>query len=129
MEWIGKTEGKSTLMIELKKNMNDHLDNIKSSEATITSSLVERKKWFAPWQQLLTLIQITEDGVPVSLDKIVEVVNCPEKQAEDLVKLLLSENELIGTYNSEAKVYTKGINVNVYIEKILSKIKELDFET
>jgi hypothetical protein len=92
----------------------------------ISNAINQRETWFKPWMALLTLIQITEDGMPISLDRIAEVVSCSETHAADLVKLLLSENKHIGEYDEQEKVYTKGVNIRDYIQMILSQLDDIE---
>ena len=47
---------------------------------------------------------------------ISKVVNCEPDQARELLILLLEENEFIGTYNREEEIYTKGLNIDDYID-------------
>jgi hypothetical protein len=91
----------------------------------IGNAINQREVWFKPWKALLTLIQITEDGMPIALSRISEVVNCSEAHAEDLIKLLLSENKYIGDYDENQKVYTKGVNIKDYIQMILSQLSDI----
>jgi hypothetical protein len=83
-----------------------------------------KKEWFSPWDQLLTLIQVTEDKLPVELNEIAKVVNCEESHAEELIGLLLMEHSTIGNYDKERKIYTKGVNINSYIEMIKLQLKK-----
>jgi hypothetical protein len=92
---------------------------------SISNAINQREVWLKPWKALLTLIQITEDGMPISLDRIAEVVSCSEDHAADLVKLLLSENKHIGEYNEQEKIYTKGVNIKDYIQMILSQLGDM----
>jgi hypothetical protein len=82
---------------------------------------------FAPWEQLLSLIQVTEDEVPVELKEIAKVVNTDMEHAELLLKLLLNENELIGIYDEQRQIYTKGVGIDSYIDSILTLIKDGKF--
>jgi hypothetical protein len=87
----------------------------------INEAFEQKKNWFKPWTPLLSLIQITEDGMPISLERVAEVVQCPEDHAENLIESLLKENHLIGTYDSNKRIYTKGANIEDYVEFILSQ--------
>ncbi len=100
------------------------LETQNAFRSKIEESIDTRKNWFKPWQSLLTLIQVTEDGVPLELDKIVEVIDCHIDQAENLLKLLLLENPHIGKYDPISKVYNKGVDIQSYLSDILSKLKD-----
>jgi N12 class adenine-specific DNA methylase len=77
----------------------------------------------------LTFIQFSQDGLPIELKKLAEVASCDLVSAEKLVLTLLKTNLFIGTYDIEEKIYTKGIDVNDYIESILKDRKiDKDFE-
>lgn len=69
---------------------------------------------------------MTQDGLPIELSKIAEVIQCPEDQAENLIELLLPENELIGTYNKSQQTYMKGTNIAKYLESMLEKINTFE---
>jgi hypothetical protein len=103
--------------ISLVNDLDQHYINI-------NKAVNQREIWFNPWKGLLTLIQITEDGMPIELSRISEVVSCSETHAEELVKLLLSENKYIGEYDEKDKVYTKGVNIKDYIHMALSKLSD-----
>ena len=99
-------------------------------EVKINDKITHQRELFAPWPQLLTLIQLTEDRTPVTLSEITKVIDCPEEQAEHLLILLLKENKTIGTYDAKDQVYTKGHDVSVLIQSYLKKVKEVikDFD-
>lgn len=82
----------------------------------------DRKTWFTPWQPLLTLIQMTPDGIPIDLPRIAEVIQSPKQQAEDLLQLLLDDNPMVGAYERTEQVYTKGADVSNYLETMLAKM-------
>lgn len=95
----------------------------------LDQSFANKKEWFSPWQPLLTLIQITGDGMPISLDKISEVTNTSKVQAEDLLLALLNENPEIGSFDNQDKMYTKGTDVSKYLEDAMKMSKMLDEES
>ncbi|MHA2248992.1 MAG: hypothetical protein ACXAD7_01460 [Candidatus Kariarchaeaceae archaeon] len=111
----------------IQNQTQDIIDEQISFRNTIEETIKVRQSWFKPWQALLTLIQVTEDGYPIALDRIIEVVNCPSDQAENLIGMLLQENPHIGKYDHESKVYTKGTDVKFYIDSILSQLTEDGF--
>ncbi|MCE7734090.1 MAG: hypothetical protein GPJ54_04370 [Candidatus Heimdallarchaeota archaeon] len=96
-------------------NMNLMLDNL-------MKIFEVRKQWFEPWQRLLTLIQMTQDGLPIDLAKIAEVIQGSEDQSEKLLELLLDENAMIGTYDVSERVYTKGTDISQYIQSMMEKM-------
>ncbi|MHA2250965.1 MAG: SBBP repeat-containing protein, partial [Candidatus Kariarchaeaceae archaeon] len=51
-------------------------NDLDQQHITITNAINLRETWFKPWKALLTLIQITEDGMPISLGRVAEVVSC-----------------------------------------------------
>jgi hypothetical protein len=97
-------------------------------ELTIHKLINDRKQWFTPWEPLLSFIQVTEDGLPIELTEIAKIVRSEESHAEDLIKLLLNENPVVGTYDQDQKIYTKGVNIDSYIKMILSKLGESELE-
>ncbi|MCE7733560.1 MAG: hypothetical protein GPJ54_01695 [Candidatus Heimdallarchaeota archaeon] len=105
-----------------QNQINEGLSKLKTAISNYEEIIGSRKQWFEPWQPLLTLIQMTQDGLPIDLVKIAEVIRCPEDQAENLLELLLIENKLVGTYKKSNRVYTKGTNISNYIESMLEKI-------
>jgi hypothetical protein len=127
-------KSKMALLADLaKEDLNGYLtkfltqvNELDQHHINISNTITQREVWFDPWKALLTLIQITEDGMPISLDRIAEVVSCSEDQAADLVKLLLSENKHIGKYDDQEKVYTKGVNIKDYIQMILSQLEDIE---
>jgi hypothetical protein len=98
---------------------------LKGQEKKIKEKINEQRELFAPWSRLLTLIQLTEDRAPVKLNKIAKIINCPEKQAEHLILLLLKENETIGTYNKKDQVYIKGHDVSVLIDNYIKQVRQI----
>jgi hypothetical protein len=100
------------------------ITELETHRSKLNSAYDQKVKWFSPWKSLLSLIQITEDGMPIELTRIAEVVSCTEKQAEKLLGLLLLENSLIGSYDKEKRVYTKGVNIKEYLEMIISQIAD-----
>lgn len=104
---------------EFQTQFSSELNSLNEVIQGLSQILEIRKKWFIPWQPLLTLIQMTQDGLPIELTKIAEVIQCPEDQAENLLKLLLEENTLIGNYDNAKRVYTKGTNISQYIQTML----------
>ncbi|MCE7737100.1 MAG: hypothetical protein GPJ54_19595 [Candidatus Heimdallarchaeota archaeon] len=105
-----------------RSKTKDQLEGVTAIISKFEKLINERKIWFEPWQPMLTLIQMTQDGLPIDLARIAEVIRCPEDQAEKLLKLLLAENSLIGLYDASKKLYTKGTNISQYIESMLAKM-------
>ncbi|MHA2251804.1 MAG: hypothetical protein ACXAD7_15685 [Candidatus Kariarchaeaceae archaeon] len=99
---------------------------LEAMKGELTDILEEKIIWFEPWSSMLEFIQITVDGDAISISKISEIIRCQEEQAEKLLMMLLNQNSWIGTYNVEQRTYTKGTNINDYLENMLSKVK--DFE-
>ncbi|MCE7736783.1 MAG: hypothetical protein GPJ54_18010, partial [Candidatus Heimdallarchaeota archaeon] len=106
----------------LRDNVVNDLINLNLMNDNLMSIIDVRKQWFEPWQRLLTLIQMTQDGLPIELIKIAEVIQGTEDQAENLLELLLEENTMIGKYDGSKRVYTKGTNISQYIQSMLEKI-------
>ncbi|MHA2168725.1 MAG: SBBP repeat-containing protein [Candidatus Kariarchaeaceae archaeon] len=118
--------------LEELQSLNDLIVSAKISleeyRTMIQKLINQQKDWFTPWEPLLSFIQVTEDGLPIELAEIAKIVRSEEKHAEELLELLLNENPVVGTYNSDQKIYTKGVNINYYIKTILSKLEESDLE-
>ena len=84
-------------------------------------AMADRELWFGPWEALLELIRVTGDNVPVNLSRIVQITDTSEDQAKDLIKLLLLQNPLLGKYDETTKIYSKGIEVDDYIDFVLKR--------
>jgi hypothetical protein len=91
----------------------------------VNSNIIKQRTFFAPWPQLLSLIQITKDRAPIDLSKIAKIVNCTNEQAEKLIQLLLKEDETIGSYDLQEKVFTKGFAVEALIESYITRVKKI----
>lgn len=100
------------------------LNELNKQNLSIEQSFENRKIWFDPWERLLSLIQVTEDNMPIELSKISEIVDCREDHAENLVIWLLEENSYIGGYDKTAKIYTKGVKIQDYIDIMLGSFKK-----
>lgn len=107
---------------QLQNQFTEELAHLNITIAKLEQIFEIRKQWFDPWQPLLTLIQMTQDGVPIEPNRITEVIRCPEYQAENLIGLLLEENTMIGKYDHSKRIYTKGTNISQYIQSMLEKI-------
>ncbi|MHA2249667.1 MAG: SBBP repeat-containing protein [Candidatus Kariarchaeaceae archaeon] len=113
---------------EHQHSLQSNLDKMIPILSGVRSAIDQRKEWFEPWEALLTLIQITEDEVPISIDEIVRIIKTDEKHAEELLVLLLKENSQIGKYHSDRKTYVKGIGIEDYIALALARLKDFDIE-
>ncbi|MCE7735362.1 MAG: hypothetical protein GPJ54_10825, partial [Candidatus Heimdallarchaeota archaeon] len=71
----------STQLSKLRNEVNDVSNNLSTTITNLSHIFEVRKQWFIPWQQLLTLIQMTQDGLPIELSKITEVILCSDDQA------------------------------------------------
>ena len=111
---------------ELIIKVKDHLDNF---ETTIQNTLNVRTEWFTPWYQILNLIKLTEDNVPVALNKISEIVGADEIHTEELLLLILQNNSLVGKYDGEKQIYTKGANITEYLAFAMEALKKMNFKS
>ena len=98
-------------------------EKIKEKIRKIQEKIKERIEYFEPWGRLLSLIQLTEDKMPINIQEISKIVHCSSQHAQDLILTLLEENKEIGSYNKEEKIYTKGVNVDDYLSQAI-KIAE-----
>ncbi|MHA2252671.1 MAG: SBBP repeat-containing protein [Candidatus Kariarchaeaceae archaeon] len=112
----------------LKETIISTKSSLEEYKSALLTLIDNRKQWFAPWGPLLSFIQVTEDGLPIELAEIANIVRCEDNHAEELIKLLLNENPVIGKYDGQQKIYTKGVDIDSYIKMILSKIREDEFE-
>lgn len=106
----------------LQNQFQNHISNLNDKISTLKVAFEKQKTWFVPWASLLSLIQITVDMVPVDLGEIAKITNSDEDHVEKLLRALLEQNPLIGSYDEETKVYTKGIGINDYIDQALKEI-------
>ena len=94
-------------------------------KTNLKGKITKQREFFGPWPQLLTLIQLTEDHAPIKLSEIAKIVNCSEKQAENLIILFLKENKSIGKYDAKEKVYTKGHDVSDLIQSYIKEVRKV----
>ncbi|MHA2252444.1 MAG: hypothetical protein ACXAD7_18905, partial [Candidatus Kariarchaeaceae archaeon] len=95
-----------------------------SHKTSLEKKIQEKKEYFAPWGALLSLIQVTGDGIPVDLTEIVQITNTSRNHAEELIQVLLSEFPLLGQYNPETHVYTKGTDLDEYLRHVLENLAD-----
>ncbi|MFX0113576.1 MAG: hypothetical protein ACFFB3_03430 [Candidatus Hodarchaeota archaeon] len=93
-------------------------------ETDIQTVLRERREWFAPWPRLLTLIQVTEDRMPIALNRIAEIVGCDEPRAEMFLIALLQEDESIGEYDATRQMFTKGRDLVTVLDRYLQRVRQ-----
>ncbi|MHA2252126.1 MAG: ABC transporter substrate-binding protein [Candidatus Kariarchaeaceae archaeon] len=117
--------GRSAIEEYKKKITAQHKELIKYNEL-LSNSKEQRRVFFAKWGALLSAIKIAEDGMPIALSKLAEIVQTTEEHTEELLLLLLEENTMIGSYYASGKVYTKGVDIKDYIEHLLREIGEMD---
>ncbi|MHA2249130.1 MAG: hypothetical protein ACXAD7_02155 [Candidatus Kariarchaeaceae archaeon] len=126
-----QTETDEPLLADLSMSkLNDHFQQFRSmmsdlekSRNKINIAFEQKRDWFKLWQPLLTLIQITEDGMPIELNRISEVIQSSSRVAEELLEQVLLENPQIGSYDKNRKIYTKGTNIQDYIDLIIARFK------
>ncbi|MHA2029010.1 MAG: hypothetical protein ACW99A_17405 [Candidatus Kariarchaeaceae archaeon] len=111
-------------LLDMTAKLNSSNDHLSSYENKIKNIISEKQSWFEPWDRLLSLIQMTQDGTPIHTSEISKVINLDTVHTEELLDLLLKENELIGTYEKESKIYTKGTLIEKYLNSILSRTHE-----
>lgn len=123
---------KSTELTEVNDAIN--LTNQTYSALTelnqgIELSLKKKQAWFEPWSGMLEFIQLTEDGKEIQISQIAEIMRTSIDHAEGLLTPLLKQNSFIGTYDKSKKTYSKGTNVNDYLEKMLANARTFDEES
>ncbi|MCE7736967.1 MAG: hypothetical protein GPJ54_18930 [Candidatus Heimdallarchaeota archaeon] len=108
--------GISVTEVEMYQHkFNNYLVIIDKELIELEGLVKERMDWFAPWDQLLSLIEISKDGSPIKMSLISKTVNLEINHAETLLQLLLKEYETIGSYDPNSQIFTKGINIASYV--------------
>jgi hypothetical protein len=103
---------------------NNSLELINKYKKSIEEVLFKKNEIEKRSYRLLELIQITEDQKPISLSKIAEIIDFSEENTEPLLLLLLEKDPLIGTYDDEMKVYTKGQDLYVLLRDYIQDARE-----
>ncbi|MCE7736294.1 MAG: hypothetical protein GPJ54_15545 [Candidatus Heimdallarchaeota archaeon] len=112
--------------INLTNKVSVSLNQLQSD---IEELLNQKQQWFEPWSGMLEFIQLTEDGKEIHISQIAEIMRTPIEHAEALLTALLTQNSFIGVYDDSKKTYSKGTNVNDYLEKMLADARRFDEES
>jgi hypothetical protein len=99
------------------------ISKINELSTNISQRINKKSQFLSIWTPMLELLKITEDNVPTSLQKITQIVNTNEEHARTILVSILEEYPMIGRYDTENELYTKGINVEHYIVEALKRVK------
>ncbi|MCY3412840.1 MAG: hypothetical protein INQ03_14480 [Candidatus Heimdallarchaeota archaeon] len=113
-------------LLENKNMLSDQRNSLIQMQNNLKKAINDQTNWFEPWDRLLTLIEITGDAQSISIERIASVVALQEWHAAELIQLLIKNNPMIGEYDSEKQVFTKGLNVERYLVFAKNLVKKIE---
>ncbi|MCY3411779.1 MAG: hypothetical protein INQ03_09120 [Candidatus Heimdallarchaeota archaeon] len=112
---------------ELKQkfsDLNQAINDLRTKD--ISDEFDTRIKWFEPYQKILEIIQKTQAGIQVALNRIADLSGASLEQTEGIIKLLLEENPEIGEYLEFEQVYIRGADVGSAIDDLLDNFEKFE---
>ncbi|MCE7734346.1 MAG: hypothetical protein GPJ54_05665 [Candidatus Heimdallarchaeota archaeon] len=109
---------------ETRTNLHNKIGLLSELDSHYSDTITMKDKWFKPWPALLTIIQMTADRSRLDLEEIRQVLSTDTEHAKQLIKAVLSDNPLIGSYSDASNQFTKGTGVDDYLKFVLDRYGE-----